>query len=105
VHRAVALDPQPTTNYRVIQLSASTRQAVNALGPGIEYEVDATRLGPFTLAPFVNFQAFAILDDDTVVLSDSYTDGIGTETAQWTYRNRGWIYSGAAGLRFRWAPD
>lgn len=105
VNRAVALDPQPTTNFRVIQLSASERRAYDALGPGIEYEVDAARMGPFTLTPFVNFQAFAILDNDAVVLTDSDPDAVGTETAQWTYRNEGWIYAGAAGLRLRWAPE
>ena len=105
VNRAVAVGGTITTDFRVISLSSSEERAYNALGPAIEVEVDASRMGPVVLTPFVNFQAFAILDNDPIVMADSFTDATGTETAAWFFKNKGWIYSGAVGLRFRWQPE
>lgn len=105
VNRAVALLPGNTTSYRLIELSASESRVDHAVGPGIEFEVDATRTGPVVLTPFLSFQAMAFVKDEETVLTDSFTDGTGTETATWTFRNTGWNYSGSAGLRVRWLPD
>jgi hypothetical protein len=104
VNRAVFVDPIPT-DVRLIRLHDQTTKTYQSIGPGLELELDAARFAPFTMSTFISGQAYALLDSSGVVLTDTYTDAYGTESAIWRFQPNDWVFRGAMGIRFRWLPD
>ena len=110
VSRAVTLPPIPpppgaSTNFRFIDLAGSKTKTFHGIGPGLEIELDATRIENFAITVFLSGQAYALLGNRDVDFSDAHTDAIGTETASWHFRPDPWLYRSAMGIRFRWLPD
>jgi hypothetical protein len=57
------------------------------------------------MTTFLGVQGYAVLNNEPVVLRDSFTDADGTETARWEFEKQSWIVRAAMGVRFRWLPD
>jgi len=108
VNRAVSLEPGELlpTNFRFIEMEAEQTHTYHSIGPGVEIEVDAARLAPFTMTAFTSVKAYALLNNDVITLQAEFEDQYGTESAQWTFeKSGGWIYSVTLGVRLRWLPD
>ena len=105
VNRTVQLvnDPPDASpgNFRFIELQGRDRKTYYAFGPGLEIEVDANRLGPFLVSPFVAGRAFYFYGDLDVKLSDENEFG---ESAQWKFQQDQWQWDGHIGVRLRWDP-
>jgi hypothetical protein len=107
VNRAVKIDnPAPPAegldNFRLISLTSSTTEIYHGVGPGLEFEADAVRAGPFVLSLFVAGQAYSIFGKRDIELSDTNEFG---ETAEWRFQKEKWGWGARAGLRFRWLPE
>jgi hypothetical protein len=97
----------------VIDLESSKTRHFQGIGPGLEVEMDAARAGPVVLSLFVAGQAYRMLGDLDVELSDSQVlpaDGTYVLTDQtvetdWDFHLHAWSYRGGVGLRFRWLPE
>ena len=105
VNRAVALEAGRTLNFRFIQLRDEETTTLHGFGPGLELEVDAGRIDPFTITAFLGGQLYSMQGDRRVRLADSQTVGPDTETATWRAEIDPWLYRGQVGIRFRWLPD
>lgn len=90
-----------------VYLQAGHTQGFHSIGPGLEFEMDASRAGPFMLSVYVAAQAYRLLGDREVEafgqgeLSDESKDVelfSGYEMDPWHYRT-------GVGLRFRWMPE
>lgn len=102
--------------WRSVSLSDSTTETYNGIGPGLELEMDVGRWGPFQPSLFLGFNAYAVLGDRKVELSDSLTcgpaapctpttgDPLGTDTydANWSFEVDPWMFRAGLGLRLRW---
>ncbi len=107
VNRAVKIDnPAPPEegldNFRLISLTSSTTEIYHGVGPGLEFEADAVRAGPFVLSVFLAGQAYSIFGNRDIELSDTNEFG---ETAEWRFQKEKWGWGARAGLRFRWLPE
>jgi hypothetical protein len=89
-------------SFRLISLTSSTTEVYHGVGPGLEFEADALRAGPFMLSLFVAGQAYSIFGDRDIELSDTNEFG---ETAEWRFQKEKWGWGARAGLRFRWLPE
>jgi hypothetical protein len=107
LNRAVRLTPPPpaaTTDFRFIGLGGQKTRSFHGIGPGLEVEVDAARMGSFGVTVFLSAQAYALLGNRDIDFTDSQTDAFGTESADWRFRSDEWLYRGTMGIRFRWLP-
>jgi hypothetical protein len=123
VSRAVRLDqgstdPPVDATYRFIEIRGREEKTYRGIGPGLEIEMDAARIGPFMLALFLSGQAYKMLGDLEVEFAgssegrvvgpradDPEFQDLGTETATWSFEKDPWSFRGALGLRFRWLPQ
>jgi hypothetical protein len=108
LRRAVRLTPPPpaaTLDYRFIELGGGKSHTLHGLGPGLEFEVDAARVESFVISVFIGGQAYRMLGDRDVRITDSQTSMAGTESAVWRFEMEEWLYRGAMGVRFRWLPE
>lgn len=105
VNRVVQVAQIPLKNtpsdFRFIALQDSDEQVYHAIGPGLEIEVDANRLGPFLISPFLAVRAFYFLGNLDVSLRDENEFG---ENATWEFERDPWQWDGRVGIRLRWAP-
>ena len=88
---------------RLISLAApKTSMDMNGIGPGIEVDTDAGRLGPFMTTVFAGASAYYFLGD-----LDFQAVGVNEygETATFDFEANRWAYRIQAGLRFRWQPE
>ncbi|MGE4652750.1 MAG: hypothetical protein AAEJ53_17835, partial [Myxococcota bacterium] len=88
---------------RLISLAApKTSMDMNGIGPGIEVDTDAGRLGPFMATLFAGASAYYFLGD-----LDFQAVGVNEygETANFDFEANRWAYRIQAGLRFRWQPE
>jgi hypothetical protein len=87
-------------------LAASDSQRFNGIGPGLDVEMDAGRLGPLGVSLFVGGRAYAIVDDRTISFSAtaSYDDQLGTDdaTALFEAKVDPWMYRAHVGIRFHY---
>jgi hypothetical protein len=104
VRRAVALAPvhQSVDDFREITLMTQGTQIYHFLGPGLEVDLDAARIGPMTVSPYFALKAWAILDNSKFFQDDSNQ---WDETAAFTYLPNKWAFGATIGLRLRWAPE
>jgi hypothetical protein len=114
VQRAVALTSPAQANgiedFRLIILRDEETQAFHGVGPGLEIETDAARVGSFMASIFIGAQAYAILGDRRVEFSTSNqvlnnSDVPVEESAAWSVEKDPWAYRAGVGLRLRWAPE
>jgi len=104
--------PAKNSEFLFVELRGSKTQAFHGIGPGLEFEVDIARGGPFMLTMFFSGQAYRTLGDTKVeiVSQQTYSDPALTPDPQtlnaaWTFEKTPWIYRGSMGLRFRWLPE
>jgi len=102
-------------NLRDISLSSSTTRSVNAIGPGIEFELESGQFGPIGAAMFFGLHAYKVLSDRTIKLKDKVTfpdgtlggDGLLEDTyrANWSHEIDPWMYRFRMGIRFHYIGD
>jgi hypothetical protein len=95
-------------NIREVFLKDKDSQRFDAIGPGLEIELDAGRHGPIAVAVYVSGHGYRILGDRDVKLSDEQffdgSDGQPADTyrANWSFQTDKWIYRAGIGVRFHW---
>jgi hypothetical protein len=96
--------PPPTQldDFRLIALSDDFTEVYHSVGPKLEIEMDGPRLGPWTLAVYLQGSATAILGDRKTELQA--TNGFG-EQARWRFEVDPWSFQVATGVRLRWTPE
>ena len=104
------LDP-PTSldQFRGIRIQAEEETWFHSIGPGLEVEADAARVGPLMLSLYLFGNFYALVGDREVRLKgvnpDPAVPAATPETAQWDYGLDPFGLRLRAGLRFRWSPE
>jgi hypothetical protein len=108
VHRAVKLRHPATKNvllpsdFRLISLTQFEQRSYDGIGPGLELEADATRLGPFVSSVYIMGRGYHLLGDLDTTLATTNEFG---ETATWTIEPDSWVWRTGVGVRMRWSPE
>ena len=86
--------------------AGSSRAQHRFIGPGLELELDAARVGPFAMSVFGAVQSYRELGERRVQIraSDVFDDGT-PANAQATFERNAWSFNGIVGVRFRWLPE
>ena len=92
---------------RFVVLQDSESRTFDAIGPGLELELETDRFGPVGTTLFLDFFAYKVLGDRTVELADTatYTDALGGPdeyAARWSATIDPWIFRAGLGMRFQW---
>jgi hypothetical protein len=94
--------------FRETILSGSDSGKFDAVGPGIDLEMQTGRLGPFGTALFLGIHGYYQPGDRDIHFTDrqAYVDedtfGNDVDTATWRVRVDPWIYRGHVGFRLQW---
>ena len=107
VHRAVKLQhplvsATDLSGFRLLSLTHEEKQSYDGIGPGLELEVDAARLGPFVSSVFLMGRGYHLFGDLETTFSQTNEFG---ETATWTFQPERWVWRGGVGFRLRWLPE
>lgn len=94
--------PRFASDFREIVLIASKSKVFDAIGPGLEIELESRRAGPFVLSTFMGARAHRIIGDPDVDVKATNEFG---ETSEYHYTNKRWIYQGFVGVRVRLVPE
>jgi hypothetical protein len=86
---------------RALSVSASAEELVHALGPRIVFDVEAARVGAFSLNVFLESQFYWIVSERDIFFSGQSADG----TADFQVKLRPLIAQGGAGMRIVWRGD
>jgi hypothetical protein len=105
-------------DVRFVELEDGGNTNLNAIGPGLELELDVGRRGPVAPSLYFEGHAYRLLGDRKTDLSDSDSQqcepGPGTTAfcpallppatyeANWRFKAKPWIYRIGMGMRFRW---
>jgi hypothetical protein len=89
------------SDFRFITMSDSDEQTYHAIGAGLEIEIDAERLGPFMVTPFIAGRAYRFIGNLDVSLRDSNEFG---ESVEFEFERDSWQWAGRFGVRLRWVP-
>ncbi len=104
-------------DIRFITLENEEKQSFDAIGPGLELELDVGRFGPLAPSLYIEGHGYRLLGDRTMKFSDSsglLQCGPGSSfacpvvlppaeyDARWSFKADPWIYRGGIGMRFRW---
>ncbi len=119
-------DPDRCAPCRTVSAQGQTTKSYHSLGPGVEVDVDATRVGDFQVSMFARFAALRILGDREVNLratgswftrQDQVVNGqniilsidpaVGREDSvvRARFRRDPWSYAATAGIRIVWSPE
>jgi hypothetical protein len=96
---------------RAITLEGDDSMTFNAIGGGLDLEMDTIRYGPVGASLFLGGNFYRTLGDRTISFSDSaaFMDQLGNDvaTAEWEVEVDPWIYRAHVGIRFQWLgfPD
>lgn len=95
-----------------IEITGDDSEVFQALGAGLELEMDTVRAGPFMIAVYLQGRGLKILGDtkvefsgETTVSQPELTPNPDTFTADFRFDKGAWTYGGGVGFRFRWLPD
>jgi hypothetical protein len=77
---------------------------VDAVGPGLEIEIDAARVGSLAASIFISGGAYKVLSDRKTAFSTSGRDNLdtGNYRGDWAAKIDPWIYRASAGFRVKW---
>jgi hypothetical protein len=103
-------------NLRLIDLSDRETRTINAIGPGMEIELDSIRSGSFGISMFTSLHAYRLLTDRNVKLAAEvfYPDGTApggdglladTYRARWSHQIKPWVFRLRVGMRFHYFGD
>ena len=85
-------------------LRAQSGHHFNAIGPGLDLEMDAWRYGPVGVALFMGARAYAVLGDRNFSFraQKSFNDAAGNDVSTATYKIKvdPWLYRASIGIRF-----
>jgi hypothetical protein len=100
--RSGFLSNQPPTS--TVELYGRSSLDVHAVGPGLEIEIDAVRIGSLAGSVFVSGGAYKVLSDRTTKFSGEARNSLDTRdnTATWTAEIDPWFYRANAGFRVKW---
>lgn len=92
---------------RETTLRGSTTETFDAIGPGIDLEMEIGRVGQFVPSLFFGARFYKILGDRKIALSDgpdSFSDVVGNDEARarFGFEVDPWIYRLGVGLRVTW---
>lgn len=97
------------SNIRLVEISGRGSGFFNAVGPGLEIEMELGRRGPFRPVMFLGGFAYRTVGEDSIVFTEQTTvnDPLGEATygARWTFQVDPWTYRAALGFRLRWVGD
>ena len=88
--------------FREIDLRSDKNQPLHGIGPGVELEVDAGRLGSIAPSLSIGVQAYRFVGDRDVKF---YAQNEYGETARFTFEQKPWAVRAGVGVRFRWIPE
>jgi hypothetical protein len=97
--------PAPT---RVITLKSHDSQWFDAVGGGLDLEMDTTRVGPYSVALFLGGAGYYLPGDRSQRFSATQTigpDPVGAAVdyhADFSYRLSPWLWRAGIGMRFSW---
>jgi hypothetical protein len=100
--RSGILGNRPPT--QTIEIRGNDSLDVHAVGPGLEIEIDAARVGSIAASVFISGGAYNVLSDRKVAFSNRVRDNLDTATYQgnWTAEIEPWIYRANLGFRVKW---
>jgi hypothetical protein len=108
VRRAVKLRTPAAINtlapddFRLISLTQVEQRSYDGVGPGLELEVDATRVGPFISSIYIMGRGYKVFGDLDTTLAATNEFG---ETASWKFEPDSWVWRSGVGFRLRWSPE
>lgn len=92
-------------DFRFITTDVEESVTLHGIGPGIEAEVDAPKIGPFRTSIFGGFNFYRFLGDLETESTVSAGSGNPSETATFRFEFKPWVYRINAGFRIRWQPN
>ena len=102
-------------NTRVIDLQKNLTKNINAIGTGVEVELESGKFGPIGAAVFASIHGYKVVGDRKFKFqsSQSFADGTDggdglladTYRATWEHEIDPWIYRMKVGLRFHYVGD
>ena len=113
----VALDRTYGPNSRIIDIEKRISKDINAIGPGIEVELESGQFGPIGAAVFASAHGYKVLGDREFRIRESVTfpgggggpldpgpDGLAEDTyrAEWNHEIKPWVYKLKMGIRFHY---
>jgi hypothetical protein len=90
------------SEFREIDLRDEETDDFHGLGPGIEFETDVGRLGPFVTSINMGAQFYRFLGSREIEFTTTNEFG---ETASTKFEKDPWAYRVGVGIRFRWLPE
>jgi hypothetical protein len=122
---------RPVPIVRLVELNDSESRAYNAIGPGLEVEMEVHQMGPVQATLFADAHGYRVLGNRKVKLSDATTAdcppassyppqsaailaflcdtqyGIPPTpySADWSFEVDPWLYRVGVGMRFRWTGE
>jgi hypothetical protein len=89
------------SGFRQILLTSEEKESYDGIGPGLELEIDAARLGPVVPSVYIMGRGYHLFGD----LEQSFTDtNQFGESATWTIEPDSWAWRSGVGVRLRWLP-
>lgn len=119
-------DPTRCAPCRAAAARGQTTKSYHSLGPGVEVDVDAARVGDFRVSMFARFAALRILGDrevnldargswftredetingQNIILSIDPAVGREDSVVRARFRRDPWSYAATAGIRIVWSPQ
>ena len=96
---------------REVNLAAEDSLMLNAIGPGVELEMDAGRFGSIGASVYLGAHFYRVLGDrdvdlsaDSGIVGNNPPDGVRPDRyiADWKFKMDPWMYRAGLGIRFHW---
>ena len=101
-------DPDDISDFRHILLESRRSKRFHGLGPGLEIETDAARVGSLVTSVFLSARAYSMFGNLEIrenVFNTSDPDPLAQqENARFETEIDRWLFRGGVGIRLRWAP-
>jgi hypothetical protein len=96
-------------NIRLVRVDGHGSAFFNAVGPGLELEMELAKRGSLRPVLYASGFAYRTVGEDTIEYAASVfvDDGLGTADygANWFFQVQPWNYRAAIGFRLRWVGD
>jgi hypothetical protein len=103
--RTVFPDGSINPDFRQIRIDSRDSKYFHSLGPGIEAELETSRVSDFVVSMFVSARAWSVIGDPEIEVRGQCCSSTGPEeSARWSYERDRWSYASTVGVRFRWSP-
>jgi len=112
LHREITFEGRVMRAYRPFDFGPTSElvlidhdsKGVDAVGPGLEIEIEAARVKSLVASFYFGGGAYRVLGDRSIAFSQTRQDSLGQSTyrANWTADLDQWIYRAGLGLRVKW---